>query len=282
VERAAVHLRATFAAGTGMLARPMGGDSTNSGSVVRKRLDGARSRRLLLFLLTSAAAACPRPEGPKNWEEALRAADARQAVYSPAFNGAPPEGEFFLASLHPGQDAASACGRFGDGQPPTSDFWYLLLTTNRNEAGQYSLVPDVAGGEGRRASFRAIHVKDWKREEDIPAVGGALVLEAVPAETEEFKAGKKLGGHLSAEFPKNPIQQVECSGEGVPGGDVRQWCTCRDQAGQTSQCESDGGNCCIAWEGERTVLDFDIEAAPCPAMCVAPPGFWSEYCGPLR
>lgn len=217
-----------------------------------------------------------------NWREALQAVQPRQAIYSPAFEGAPPEGQFLRLSFHPGQDTGGACGRYGEDTSSTSDFWYLLLTLNGSAPGDYTLVPDLRGHEdAAHASVRVIHVKDWKPVEDYAAVGGTLNLQQAPAAAEDFRSGARLSGSLQAEFPEHPLRQVECSGEVQPGGPARMWCTCEDEAGQTSECVSDGTNCCHAVDGARVPFEMSFEAAPCASMCVAPPNLLS-YCDALR
>ena len=245
------------------------------------------SRLIALLVSGSLLMACSDHRSTardSEWQSVLARFEHATALFSLAYSGAPPEGTELRVALHE-EGASAACNAYqAESQSDLPDFWFMALTLNHPDRGEYLIDPDYpAPGSKQQASVRLSHVVDGKKVSSYYASNGSVTLSDSPRDVAEWQSGANLEGSLDVGFPSLAIHQVECRGErNLQTGEGSYECTCADDAGNLSTCATgDGHDCCVS-RGPLLALHADLQASQCPWMCVGSDASLYRHCLELQ
>ena len=222
----------------------------------------------------------------KPWRQALSdLGGAPAAIYSFAFDGAPPEGIRLTLALHL-SDESRACARYAANSSTMTetDLWYLQVDMNGASAGDYVVTTDRLSSHAadRVANVSLLHRRRSELAEQYRALSGTIAIHRAPA-LGAFHAGSSLLASVDLSFALHPVQTLDCRGGRGPSAPADPTvCSCEDEDARRSDCTLQAGReqCCFDMLTERLPFHIDVDAAPCASMCRAVAGL-PDYCGEL-
>jgi hypothetical protein len=236
----------------------------------------------------------PGPDsGTPSWASSLNAPSDAVATYAIVDDE---QGPYFaimdIASSSTGAAACAAELASTSSQVPTGQ-WTLELAVPATP-GQYAVLsaqgdpiyPNIGGGG---SVVRLVLLESGGSALQMYPVSGSVTITSGPSSASLELVGERLRGSYHLGFAAEPLQG-NCSygsasydlGLQVIGSDYV--CSCETPEGKTvSTCDGGGGNfdgCCYQAAPVAFTLDGDLDATPCPGLCVAPLGL-AKACHPL-
>lgn len=239
--------------------------------------------------VTGLSAGCEgraaQPEAAPEWQAKLKQlATSGQSSFSYRFQQPSPDGYSYRATIQLAPPETICARYLGSGGTDDGDgVWLLDINVGNRGPGTYQVVnrspeefPSYTARVKLLHRFKGAYVVDYS------AVRGTVTIDAPVDPNPEDRLPIKL----DLEFPKHPLQSLECiGGQSADGGQINEECRCRDEAGQTIACipSVSGRSCCNDLENSNETIQVAarVESHFCLAMCA-----WRadlpNYCANLR
>mgnify|MGYP003429202560 CR=1 FL=1 len=202
--------------------------------------------------------------GPSTWRLPRNAG----AIFSPAFQAAPPAGKFLRLSVHE-QSTEQACRLYQTDFEGSGTLAFIRLTTNRYQNGRYNVVEQLTPRDDPQVQVKVIESRAGIKVRTFSAIEGTLELSALPETLDDWRTGRELRGSLRAGFAADPVVTSECTRSlDRQSNRVEAECHCRTHSGRETICTPESeGTCCVSEGPAVKFHELSIAAVPCSFLC---------------